>query len=471
MEIFRRIDDFVGRYSLLSNRDKVLLAISGGPDSVFLLHYLLKKLQENQIKFLQCIYIDHGLRPEEVNNEKIFLKEITSKYSLPFIIKKINLKIKKGNLQETARNLRYKILKETAKKYGINKIALAHTASDNAETVLMRLLRGTGIKGLSGIPVRKEIKNGLFIIRPLLKVYKEELIEYLKRNRLFYCLDSSNLKKGYFRNKVRLRLIPYIVKNFSLHFIKNLNTLSEIASEENNYLESKVEKLYNKYVRQINNEISVDFGSLFKYNNTILRRILLRVLKEKVSFKKIDEIIKFCQTGSSKTLTISKLLKARKKGNLLVLFTEESKKKNYKIKIKTPGITIKNGFKIVTDITSKPHPQWKRSLYIGCFDADRINASDLYIRNRRKGDIFYPFGLKGKKKLKKFFIDEKIPFIERDNIPLFVNNKDILWVIGVRQSEKAKLTKKTKRILCVEVRKFTKGEKDENYRVSGKGVS
>jgi tRNA(Ile)-lysidine synthase len=462
----RFIDKITGTihtYSMLAGGETVLTGLSGGPDSVCLLH-VLHALKSKFPLSIHAIYVDHGLRPGETSGEIEFCKKICSSLSVPFVTKVIDVKnhaAQKGlNKQEAARELRYRVFEETAHEINARKIALGHTADDQAETLLMRLLRGSGTTGLAGIPpVRKSI------IRPLIETEREAIEGFLHAKNIGFMVDSSNLKETYIRNKIRLSLIPRI-KEFNPDIIKTLSKTAAILSEEDKYLELIVTKTLMKLIsRKTDNRIELFLAPLEVMDKVILRRVLRRAIDETrslrgISFIHIEDIIELIKLGTpGDRLYLPRGIRAIKDYSTLVLTSEPPVELNdYLLEIpgetilKEAGIVIKSYEVESCDPGAVRHNfgLWSTS---GIFDADKITFP-LTARPRKDGDFFYPSGFGRKKKLQDFFVDEKVPRDERARTPLIVSGGNILWVVGYRGDERFSVTGDTKNLLRLEVKKL-----------------
>ncbi len=453
---------------MLSGRERVLIALSGGPDSVCLL-YILKNLNEGIRLDLHALYVNHGLRPEEAVREIEFCKNLCAMLNLPFLTKCIDVKFyakeKKLNIQEAARELRYRVFEETARELDAQKIALGHTADDQAETLLMRLLRGTGPAGLSGIPPVR----GKFI-RPLIEAQRKEIEQYLGEERVDFIVDSSNLKRDYLRNEIRLSLMPRI-KEINPNIIDTLSRTASIFREEERYFEILVAKALMKLMsRKTNSRIELFLSPLAAMEKIILRRTLRKAIGETtglrgINFIHIEDIIELVKRGKAgDRLYLPHGIRAIK-GYSTFTLTSEPPVRLSTYSLEVPGETVlkEAGILLHASIlenqemetkdfrTSAPdfHPATTQVL----FDVDKLNFP-LMVRPRKEGDFFYPLGFGKKKKIQDFFVDEKVPRDERDAIPLIVSGENIIWVIGYRGDERFKVTDETKRVLRLEVKKL-----------------
>jgi len=454
--VFPKVKDTIEKYNMFSPGDKVLLGVSGGPDSVCLLH-ILDRCRKEMALSLQIVHINHGIRKGESKREEKFVNGLAHRMGLPIIVKSLDVptyaRRKRLTIEEAARDMRYRVFESLAKKLSAEKIALGHTASDQVETVLMHLLRGSGPQGLSGIsPVRK--LGNTSIIRPLIEVNREEILDYLRENNLTFCLDSSNRRTEYFRNRIRLKLLPILRENYNKNIDDALLRLSEILKEENAYWERVVERVLDKVVSSESGKILIDSRQFLRYNVVVQRRLLYRLFAGIVSLRQIEAIRTLAHKSSQrKRIFLGKRFTVRKEGNFVIFsLAPERRLKKFDYPIKVPGKNEIDELNLtLTTRIVDFHAVSHRRADTAYFDIDKINLKELMLRNRREGDRFKPFGLRGTKKLSDFFIDKKIPRHLRERVPLLVDRDDILWVVGIRRADKARITADTKRILEVQV--------------------
>ena len=454
--VFPKVKKIIERYNMFSPGDRVLVGVSGGPDSVCLLH-ILNRCRKEMVLSLHVVHINHGIRKRESKREEKFVSHLAGRMGLPITVKSLDVpsyaRRKKLTVEEAARDMRYSALERLAGKLNAKKIALGHTASDQVETVLMHLLRGSGPQGLSGIsPVRK--LGSTAVVRPLIEVNREEILSYLKKNKLTFCLDSSNRKTEYFRNRIRLKLLPLLRKNYNKNIDGALLRLSEILKEENAYWERVVERVLGKVVSWEAEKILIDFKRFLRYNVIVQRRILYRLFGGIVSLNQIEAIRSLAQKSSQgKRIYLGKRFSVRKEGNFLIFSSSPERRfKKFNYPLRVPGKNEIEGLNLTLNTRIVDfYPVSEKETNTAYFDIDKINFKKLLLRNRREGDRFRPFGLRGTKKLSDFFIDRKIPRRLRDRVPLLVEGEDILWVVGIRRADKARITEDTKKILEVRV--------------------
>ena len=309
MTIENKVLETIKKYQLIEKEDKLVIGVSGGPDSMALLHILLTLQEKEQIPSctLLVAHVNHMLR-KEADEETAYVEEFCRLHQIPCFIKRAKVeelaqKAKMGT-EELGRNIRYQFFEEVRKKEKAQKIVTAHHANDNAETVLMNILRGSGTAGLKGIePIRKNEKNVVFV-RPLLNCTKEEIYEYCKEKKLQPKIDKSNQENVYNRNKVRNILIPFLEKEWNPNIVATLNRLSELARQENQYLERQTQKAYEDMVLEEGKDSIV--LSLKKWNgqdfvikSRVIRYTINRLLGTTKDIEKIhiEDIIKLCENN------------------------------------------------------------------------------------------------------------------------------------------------------------------------------
>ncbi|MDI6800851.1 MAG: tRNA lysidine(34) synthetase TilS [Thermodesulfovibrionales bacterium] len=468
MDILNKVRETIQRYSMLSGRENVLIGLSGGPDSVCLLTILYKLRSDLNIN-LYAAYIDHGLRPAETPAEIEFCRELCNSKRIMFLTKAVDVKAyakKNGlNKQEAARELRYKALNEIAHETGASKIALGHNADDQAETVLMRLIRGAGHSGLAGIPPVRNQKAAA-IIRPLIEIERKEIEEFIEKEGAGFIVDSSNLGDEYLRNKLRSFIMPSLKKT-NPDFIKTVLRTSDIFRDEERYFEVIVTKTLMKLIaNKTGKTIELFLVPLETMDTVILRRVLRKAIDETsglrgISFIHIEDIIKLIKKGKSgDRIYLPKNVRAIKGYSTMVITSEEPKRLGIYV-MDAPGeIILKESSMIINSeiINNTELDDYRNGKETALIDADKANFP-LIIRGRQSGDYFYPYGFGKRKKLQDYFVDEKIPRDERDTVPILTHNNNIVWVIGHRLDDRCRIDKSTKRILKLKLQplKFKNG--------------
>ncbi len=447
---------------MLAPKDKVLVAVSGGPDSVAML-YLLRDIAEELNLKLRIIHLNHLLRPKEAEEEMEFVINLAKKLKIPVTTAKIDakkiIKKEKLSLEEGARNLRYDFFLKTAQKTGAEKIAVAHTQDDQAETVLMRLIRGSGLLGLSAISPLRRIEDKL-IIRPMINISRREIVEFLKKNKIKYRLDSSNKKTVFLRNKIRYGLLPYLKNNYKADIAKILSRAAESISLDYQFLNQNAQKIFNKIAKFKKGKVIIPWSNFQKYHLSLQKQIFSCAIKKvKGNLNRIEEkhyslLLELGKNRKLKAVELpSQILVKSEKGRIIFLKKSETKSRKplFKIKVKIPGQTRlpQHGLTINAKLLKKiqlSKIKHKKSPMVEYFDYAKLKKP-LFIIFRKAGLKFQPLGMKEIMSLKEFFINEKIPREKREAIPLLSDGKDIFWVTGYRICEKAKITPYTKYIL------------------------
>lgn len=321
-----QVIDTIKKYNLIKENDSIVIGVSGGPDSICLLHILNEIKNELNFK-IYVAHINHMIR-EEADSETEYVKEFCKNLGIECYIKRIDVveianNLKRGT-EETGRQIRYEFFKEILEKTNSNKIATAHNNNDKVETILMNILRGSGTSGLKGI---EAIRDNMYI-RPLINTSREEIEEYCETNKLGPKIDESNNENIYTRNKIRNIVIPYIKQEFNPNIIKTINRLSEVANEENEYLNKVTENEFNKLLlEKANNSYVLNLKDFNKLELVIKRRVILYTINELLSSTtgiekvNIDDIIKLCNNNiGNKYLSPIKNLKVLvKKGKIFFI--------------------------------------------------------------------------------------------------------------------------------------------------------
>ena len=298
-----KVLETIKKYNLIESGDKIVIGVSGGPDSIALLNVLLEIKNENIINFDMVVcHINHMIR-EEANEDEEYVLNSCRKYNIEFYSKRIEIekiaKNEKIGTEEAGRNIRYQFFNEILEKTSSNKIATAHTSNDNAETVLMNIIRGTGTTGLKGIEAKRDN-----LIRPLIECSRYEIEKYCEENKLNPRIDKTNFENIYTRNKVRNMLIPYIKENFNPNIIEGINRLSDLSKQENEYLERETEKVYKRIlISAKNDEIILDLNQFNLQETVIKQRLVLYTInilfgtRSGIEKKHIEDIIKLCSNN------------------------------------------------------------------------------------------------------------------------------------------------------------------------------
>ena len=411
---------------------------------------------------LLVAHLNHGFRGKESERDACFVESVARELGLPFEIETVDVPAYKKSLslssQEAAREVRYRFLEEVRRKTNASKIAVGHNADDQAETIMMWLLRGTGLKGLGGMP---PVRDG--IIRPLIETSRDEIESFLKKRKVSYVVDSSNLKTDYLRNRLRRELFPLLKKEYNPRIIKSLVNTSNILSLENEWIEEYIKPyLEQMVIAEDGKSIVVDIRELLTLPLPLELRCIRNVLKrvkgdlKRIGYAHINAIVEILLSNEPhKELKLPGAIRVEKSYYRLRITSEQTKviTFNYRFNSLPDSVHIseigrKMCFSLVDGnscILSTEDP------YTAYLDANKVEMP-LVIRSFRPGDRFHPFGMKkGEKKVKDFFIGEKVPLMDRRRIPLVFCGNILAWVGGMRTNHRLRVTRKTRKILRIEM--------------------
>ncbi|KUG24315.1 trna(ile)-lysidine synthetase [hydrocarbon metagenome] len=456
--MIEKVKKTIKKYNLLKKGDRVVVALSGGPDSTALFAVLVLIAQELNLDLI-IAHFNHGLRGEESDKDEKKSRDLAEKRGFVFVSEKMNHGDKEKGIspEDFYRRERYNFLNKVAEDYQAQKIALGHNMQDQAETVLLNLLRGSGLEGLKGfLPIR----DGKFI-RPLIETSREEIITFLNKEGIRYCEDSSNKNSKYLRNQIRYELIPFLKEKFNPKIEENLAQMAEILRSEDEYVKQCIANtLKSLFIQKRENQI------LFKIDDTnklhpALRFRLYKILLESFSpakngfsfphIKALDNLVQKCESGKRIVLPLG--IEARCEYDDLILERKRniSEQKGYEYTMNVPGsLYIKERkLTILSELTTKENfvMGGENKVYL---DFDKIQQP-LIIRNRRNGDWFQPLGMQGRQKIKVFFIDHKVPRGRRDEIMLFVDGISVIWIENMHLNDRVKINANTKNVLKLSI--------------------
>ena len=478
--ITEKVKSTIIQNGLTEKGEHIVIGLSGGPDSVCLFH-ILNQLKEELDITLHAVHINHGLRPGAAEEDQRYAEALCADYQIPChsFTFDVNRIAKEAGIsgEDAGRQVRYQSFFEVAGKItqetGASvKIAVAQNLNDQAETVMMRILRGTGTDGLCGIEYMREEKGRGIIIRPLLDVSRDEIEEYCRENQLNPQIDLTNLKPIYTRNKIRLELLPYIKENFNPNIMAALNRLSKIAKEDKDYFSREVEEIIRKNSRSESPEkIGMPLELLRGEHPALRHRIIMRIfesigLSRDISSVHLDQADRLIKTGKTSSAADFSAGYAMGISYDNVFFYKKNGIINYdfEYQLNLDGNTeilelnARLGVKIlkrqdwVNEEGKGNQHNRSNDRFICRLSLDKIEASGYnpVLRTRRQGDYLIPLGMKGRKKLQDFFVDEKYSRDERDRIPVLCLGPEVIWVVGGRISENYKVDDNTERIILLE---------------------
>lgn len=443
-----KVENTIKRFGLIGEGEKVLVGVSGGADSVALLHTLLA-LSSRMGFFVCAAHLNHGIRGEEAESDALFVKDLCELYGVELYQELIDVpslaREHRETLEQAGRVARYDFLSRAKKRFGADKIAVAHHMDDQAESILLHLTRGSGLLGLTGMqPQRGDL------IRPLLFLRRREIEAYLEKEGIAFCTDATNLERGGTRNRLRLDAIPYIEKNINPSIVESLCSMGELLWRDESYLAAQAEaalasaKSGAGYLRD----------ELKKLPLPILTRCLRIALFnagakadiERVHIEKVIELLS-SRTGATLSLPYVEAWTSYE----LVCFGASESVEWFELDLCEDGITktpLGEFEAHVIDAGAEGEKLDFSDRSVGYMDMDKLFGNALIVRLRRDGDRFFPVGAPGRRKLKQFFIDRKVARDER-LVPLICNGSDVFFVPGHCVSDDVKVDGSTRKILKV----------------------
>lgn len=457
--LLKRIHKTINTSSLFTDETSLLIGVSGGADSIALLHILSVLFPASR---RIAVYVDHGLRPNETVAEKKLVQKQAESCCADFETVRVDVQGEKkknnSSLEEAARNLRYLALEDIRIKYKADVIAVGHTANDQAEEVLLRLIRGSGSTGLSGMNIRNDR-----IVRPLLHETKESLVQYLQDQHIPFCQDSSNLDTSFLRNKIRLELLPILKRDYNASMQQTLLQTARVLNDEDILLASLTEEILPKLLQNKTKTIRLAIPLFMEQPVAIQRRIIDIIcctLHSKPSFKKIQSLLQLAANPEQKEIHLTDGLRAvRNIDN--ILFHRPSIEKGYRgpgiipktfspITIPCPGIYPVSGLSHTLSISKLVFSSELLDIQDSfVVDAEKITFP-LTLRKQKSGEYFHPLGAPGKKKISRFLSDQKIPAMERNDYPLLLSDEKAVALAGMRIDHTFRITQRTSHVLVLQ---------------------
>lgn len=466
----QRVVNFIQEHNLFSAGDKLVVAVSGGADSVCLLHILARWRKEPGVE-LHVAHLNHQLRGAESDSDASYVSDLAHKLGVPATIERRDVAVyrdqKGGSLEEAAREVRYSFLAEVTRRIGTSKVAVGHARDDHIETVMMHLLRGVGTAGLRGLQPRSVLQyseNGgqLEVVRPLLEVTRQETLDYCQRYNLAPRSDSSNASLSFLRNRVRLELLP-MLRSYNPGVDKALLRLADIAGDDISFIEEQASLLWKELAREGGDVIYLDISKMVTSPRAMQRQIFRRAVKQlrgnlkDVEADHIETMMDFLSKPAGKKLCLPDgLTLSTEYGRLVLASAQASICPLPPLKgisnINIPGETDLPGWRVRADIIQEVVGD--DNGLVASFDLDKV-GKELTVRRRRPGDRFQPLGMSQTKKLQDFMVDSRIPRSWRDRVPLICSPRQILWVVGWRIDDRVKATENTKEILRLQFERLT----------------
>ena len=460
--IFEKVIKTIKEHDLIEQDDKVIVALSGGPDSVCLLH-ILNRLKEDLNLEIYAAHLNHQIRGLEAQKDAYYVAQLCESMGITYFIRSIDVpeycKRKGFSIEEGARKLRYEMFEEIKDKTKSNKVAIGQNLNDQAETVMMRIMRGTGLKGLKGIDY---IRNG-DIIRPILDISRSEIEEYCDKYDLKPRIDKTNLESIYTRNKIRLELLPYMKDNFNENVIESIVRMSSSLKNDNDYIETNANEIFIDITNINDKVVEIDIDKYKKLHIAMKSRIVRKAIEsiygstKNIEQKHIDDVFELESDDKiDKQINLPNGIFVYRKEKKFILTTEEIIIEDIKFCYNIPS----NGYKKIKEIGIIVETQTANiNSYRGSksnkdtkvFDLNKIKGG-LVVRNKEDGDKIKLSV--GSKKIKDLFIDLKIPRENRSKVPVIQDEQGILLVGDYRVSEEYKVDQTTKEVLKVTFKKL-----------------
>jgi len=457
-QLIERVLETLETHRLINQGDKILVALSGGPDSVALLH-ILHSLDTKLGFRLAAVYINHQLRPRAAKQEAAFCEKLCARLSIPFIYEEVDIpamaRDTRTGVEETARQYRYEILDRVAARSEFNKIAVGHHADDRAETILYNLLRGSGRHGMVGMAPRRGK-----IIRPLYDLRRDEIMEYAALNRLEYMIDRSNYGRQYTRNRLRHRVIPLLTREISPATVANILRFSEIMTDEERYLDQSVQKIYRKlHSTTPGGKIRLDLTRKLEYDVWFRRRMAMQALTDTglidIEYAEVERLACMIDRGAPVRLAIRDKLVAHLAGGALYLYrpgagiARQAVAVPGKFRLTYPKVRIDLNYVDSQDVRDKFGDRQD----VAYLAADRLEG-ELFITGVKPGARFHPYGRPGSKKVGDFLTDVKYPRPMRDELPVLYDRQGIVWLAGLEIDHRVRVDKETRRVVKAKIVRY-----------------
>ncbi|MCX7822202.1 MAG: tRNA lysidine(34) synthetase TilS [Syntrophobacterales bacterium] len=474
---------FIKKHGIILPGEHILLGVSGGPDSIAMVHILLNLRKLLDAKY-SVLHVNHGIRPESFQEEEFVIRSMKELKVANVIVEHFDVlslcKEKRLSIEMGARLCRHEALESTRKRIGAHKIALAHQANDQGEELILRLFRGASFEGLEGMRPLEEDRN---IVRPLLSISRREILSYLQEKNIPYLKDPSNLSSDFQRNRVRLELLPLAEDIFKRPVVKILNRFADIAAKENDYWRKEIENHWRKICPEEGiNKVTLAIDQFVLTPVALQRRLIRHVFYRflgscyGISYAQIEAARRLIiESQPGRSVRIRGLIWLKGKEYVIVEGIENLEIEN-RIEefLPIPGIWTgtdcrapflvetrlyqyeKWRFEDIIKSLKKPFQNSEIQEYIALMDYDCVKEP-IVLRNWHQGDRFQPLGMNGhSKKIQDYLTDLRIPKHLKNSILLIVDREKICWVVGYRLDDRVKVTPQTKKILEIKVKYFTK---------------
>jgi tRNA(Ile)-lysidine synthase len=471
-EFEKKLADFIKANELFDSSDKILLAVSGGADSTALLYSLSSLRRKNILKpGLHCAHINHCLRADLSDVDEAFVAEQAAELDIPTTARRVNVRKaaarKKLSIETAARQLRINTLIEIAKTNNCNVIATAHQRNDNAETILQRISRGTGYRGLGGIWPKRILNNEFVFVRPLLCLDRDQIIGYLQQRNLKWRYDHTNADCTYRRNYIRHRLLPYLQKDCSASLVERLSGLSESARRFRQLICCRADKVWPEIADRSAEKVMLDVQMLLSQPRSVIVEILRRGLaavgcgEKNITQRHYEKMLQLARRNTSGTkICLPEEHLAHAEYGKLILSPPEKKSHPAELidkstRLNIPGKTIFAGYSIEAGFLKHSEKEFekfkaKKNSLVEWFDYGKVTPP-LFARFRRTGDRFLPLGLDREKKVGKFLTAARVPLQIRRELLVIADCEKIIWLCPVRASQQTKIDRGTRKVLQLKI--------------------
>ena len=481
-ELCSRVQDVIIREQLIEKEDLIIVAVSGGADSLALLHLLYRLKGEEILPFsLYVAHLNHGLRGRAAREDAAFVREEARRLGLPCTVGEVDVRAFSRNrrlsLEDGARRLRYRFLVQLAQRTGATRVAVGHQSDDQVETLLLNILRGTGLDGLAGMQNKRLLDEGITLIRPLLELSREEVERYCRESKLTPRLDETNLHSEFTRNRIRLQLIPLLEHEFNPRVRRGLQRLSQLLTLDRDFMQREattgLSRLLLKEDEREEQYLVIDGKGLLEEHKALQGRILrlavrrlLGAVPRDISQFHVRMVLELLREGSPHGMLHlpGGLRVSRSYDNLTLYYREPPRAANIvPLALAVPGVVSLpgSGIKLKASLFAPENLKWPpdagKEAYL---DFDQVlkkilpsvnGKVELVVRPRLSGDRFHPLGAPGQRKLKNYLIDQKVPRAERELILLVVAGEEIIWVAGRQISHHCRITPRTKQALILKL--------------------
>lgn len=450
--LFTRFHEFCRRRRLIAPGGRIVVAVSGGIDSVTLLDLLAAERNAMQLS-LAVAHCNHGLRGVESDCDEKFVADLAARYGCEVLIERTDTagkaRLEHKGIQETARALRYEFFTRVCSTLGFDAVATAHNADDNAETVILHMVRGTGLRGLAGIPMEREA--GLFV-RPLLFAGRDEIEEYAGEQHLSFRTDASNSTDHYTRNVIRHHILPRVKESLNPSVADTLLRQAELLRDLNGYLEMTARQMIGSLTERLPDAgCTLDATGLLSLPVLLRQYVVLQLVEDltgtRPEWAMVEAVLDLVERATGSWISLpAGWLASRDRERIVLRPGGGQLDFNEEVEI---GREYDFGmFRFSAEMTSGVGPWASEPGRIEYVDADQVGGVTLVLRSWRDGDWFVPLGMEGRKKISDFLIDERVPLFEKKRYPVLqAASGDVVWLCGHRLDDRFKLTGQTRRVL------------------------